>query len=1295
MVFKKKVPTLPFERALLQKTFDSHTLVKGHGYFSKGAVVELNVNFDEQMITGKVQGREQKPYKVSLFWKSMHPPTKIADADCSCPMVSFCKHTAALIYAAGHKFGFAGEQREEAGQFEHQTETTLPSKLETWLTRIAGSFTQHAYAENRSDFRILYILDVPQSWRNDSQTLCARPVKSRLLKKGGFGAVSGIDFERLCQGDLESADGTDAKIARLLSGCSSAGRWSSSRPLDGDDETTRRALEMMISTGRCFYVDTTHKPLSMGHARPAQVVWTLGQDGCQYAKLDAGEPQFKPFFASTFYYLDSLTNEFGPLNLTISVAQARDLLAAPAIKAEHVRLIRERLSKLSLPANQALPALSMEEEVLRFTPVPCLSIKTKNSMPQMRELMRYGYSGGQLHCMDLSFSYGGRMIDATSTSSDWRILEDNKVKVYVRDFAFEKQVAKELESLKFAQAPNGLLSAAKLSFVAQSSYKSAEIWLSFVDRHVPQLREKGWLITEVASFSLKLAQADDEWSAEISDDGNYWFSLELGVNVDGKRVSLLPVILAALRKSGCSALKNIEDLNSDGRFYAPLADGRYISLPFERMKAVLSALEELFDGDGLGDRVEITPGGFLELIDAGVEFENSDRIKSMAERLQRFIEKNKAVSAVETAAGFASSLRSYQKEGLGWIEFLSECQAGGILADDMGLGKTVQALAHIWKEKAEGRLKKPVLIVCPTSVAPNWLSEAKKHSPKLKVLSLTGPDRESKFPQIRKFDIAISTYALLHRDTEELLPVEWSMVVLDEAQYIKNPATQAAGAAFELKAETRLCLTGTPVENHLGELWSQFNFLAPGLLGTLKSFTNKYRTPIEKMHDKNRQKLLSRRISPFLLRRTKTQVATELPEKTVIIQPVELEGAQRDLYETVRLAMDERIRDEIALKGFKRSQIVILDALLKLRQVCCDPRLVKLDAAKKAGRGAKLSELMDVVPQLVEAGRKILLFSQFTSMLDLIADELNDRKISYVQLRGDTRDRTTPVKRFQNGDVPVFLISLKAGGTGLNLTAADTVIHYDPWWNPAVENQATDRAHRIGQDKPVFVYKIIATGTIEERILEMQKRKQAIADAVFDAEKVGSIAITQEDLAYLLAPIGAQSDAASTKPAKNKLSATVLPPTHKSTEKSTGSAGRSRPVKEQQNDDTIIMSVALAEEKGDIVDSSKYRNDGEIEAIVDALGRSEVRNVEEKGRGAMLQPLNLTAENEVLTDRAKRSIPGAEANNNVGELDAEPTDPFARALFKRGISPEAVALAFTPPGMARSSTNNQKRTVKK
>jgi SNF2 family DNA or RNA helicase len=316
-----------------------------------------------------------------------------------------------------------------------------------------------------------------------------------------------------------------------------------------------------------------------------------------------------------------------------------------------------------------------------------------------------------------------------------------------------------------------------------------------------------------------------------------------------------------------------------------------------------------------------------------------------------------------------------------------------------------------------------------------------------------------------------------------------------------------------------VCLTGTPMENHLDELWSLLRISVPGVFGERTQFRKQFRTPIEKRGDQARRRVLSRRVRPFLLRRTKMQVASELPPRTEMQEPVELEGDQRDLYETVRLQMDRRVREQIREKGLAQSQITVLDALLKLRQVCCDPRLVKLDAARKTQASAKLDRLLDMLTDLLDENRQVLVFSQFTSMLSLISQALREAGMDHVTLTGDTKDRRTPVERFQAGEVPIFLISLKAGGTGLNLTAADTVIHYDPWWNPAVEAQASDRAHRIGQDKPVFVYKMIAEGTVEERIVDMQARKKDLASLVQQAEAGQGPALTEDDIDQLLAPL--------------------------------------------------------------------------------------------------------------------------------------------------------------------------------
>jgi SNF2 family DNA or RNA helicase len=438
----------------------------------------------------------------------------------------------------------------------------------------------------------------------------------------------------------------------------------------------------------------------------------------------------------------------------------------------------------------------------------------------------------------------------------------------------------------------------------------------------------------------------------------------------------------------------------------------------------------------------------------------------------------------------------------------------------------VQALAHIAREKEHGRLDRPCLVLCPTSVLPNWLAEIERLTPSITVVALHGADRARRFALAQSADMVLSTYPLLAKDGQFLRSIQWHAVILDEAQAIKNSHTLAAQAVLQLDSRYRLCLTGTPIENHLGELWSQFNFLIPGLLGTKTTFDRMFRDPIERGNSAERLQLLLSRIRPFLLRRTKAQVATDLPPKTEMVKYVELEGRQRDLYETVRLSMHKQVLEEVKKKGLASCGLIILDALMKLRQTCCHPGLVRLAAARGIENSAKLQYLMEMLDQLLEEKRQILVFSQFTSMLDLIASELSTRAIPFVQLRGDTKDRATPVKRFQNGEVPIFLISLKAGGTGLNLTAADTVIHFDPWWNPAVEDQATDRAHRIGQDKAVFVYRLIASGTIEERMLELQQEKRAIAESILGDREGGGNGdyaslpqIDEATLAALFAPL--------------------------------------------------------------------------------------------------------------------------------------------------------------------------------
>ncbi|WP_420793861.1 DEAD/DEAH box helicase [Pseudomonas fontis] len=650
-------------------------------------------------------------------------------------------------------------------------------------------------------------------------------------------------------------------------------------------------------------------------------------------------------------------------------------------------------------------------------------------------------------------------------------------------------------------------------------------WLRFVLNDLPTLRERGWEIVCAEDFAFDLTPVDD-WYAQIHEAPERdWFDLELGIVINGERLSLLPILLNLLRSH--PELLNPTQLarhRDDEQLLVPVPHPQAarrvlnIALTYGRLKPVLAALGDFYLREPGETTLRLaTPDAtrLNALQDLPLSWQGGERVRDLAERLRDI-----RTQPAQTPEGLNATLRPYQLDGLSWMQALRELEVGGILADDMGLGKTLQTLAHLLTEKNAGRLDRPAMVVMPTSLIPNWQDEAERFAPGLRVLGLQGVGRRKHFEHLQDYDLLLTTYALLPKDLEHFKHLSLHVLILDEAQYIKSPSSKAAQAACQLNARQRLCLSGTPLENHLGELWSLFHFLLPGWLGDIKAFNRDYRVPIERQANNERLQHLNARIRPFLLRRTKEQVATELPAKTEMIHWVELSDAQRDVYETLRLAMDQKVRNEINSKGVARSQIIILEALLKLRQVCCDLRLVNHTASNvRNAASGKLASLLEMIEELMAEGRRVLLFSQFTSMLGLIEQELQQRGIDYALLTGETRDRRAPVADFQSGKRQIFLISLKAGGVGLNLTAADTVIHYDPWWNPAAENQATDRAYRIGQEKPVFVYKMITRGTVEEKIQQLQLEKSALAAGVLEGRAAGDWKLAAEDIDALFAPL--------------------------------------------------------------------------------------------------------------------------------------------------------------------------------
>ncbi len=939
-------------------------------------------------------------------------------------------------------------------------------------------------------------------------------VRINIKKDGSCGSFYSYRMEHLIEKSSQYISDEDVQISKLyntLKGDAYFSYYSDRTRLHEEPELLKFFLQRVLATKRAYLPGNFERPLTLGEELPGALHWLENEKGEQALfVLAQRDSDFLPCFRwSIPWYVDPNTLKCGPVSVEIEKDLLQTALRIKPISKKDAECLQFILPSSGLDSFIPFPRseLPIERRVLRPAPElgisPAANAATKgpnNKVPYIVFSNTY-----EKDISNVPFLEDGNLVTVQAN----RKQEAENLQL-VKNMGFTVETADESSNTTYLSSTN------------------PAAWLNLLER-ADELQEAGWKISGDLIKRMTPLEADQEaLELQVSEENNWWFSLALDVEIAGKKRPLLPILLSAIRSlpdSDAYDSSAIESLNTNGKFIAMMESGQILSLPFERIRPILNSLHEMFLKDPSvsadGNKMKLSIQDAAELLDSNNEYVSQWRgahnVIDLANRLRKLTHDVEAV----ISDNLKTELRSYQKTGLSWLQKLAEQKFGGILADDMGLGKTIQLLAFITAAADAGILKKrPFLVVCPKSVLPNWLSECARFAPSLKVLAIAGQDRHPKLLKAKFSDVVVTSYPILVRDIDKLKDVNWSGVALDESQAIKNPETQIAKAACALKADFRFCLTGTPIENNLGELWSQFRFLLPGFLGDRSEFRRLFQTPVEKENDRSRQSLLSARIKPFILRRTKDEVATDLPEKSVLIKHVEIEGAQLDLYETVRLSMTKSVRDEIAKKGFKSSQIIILDALLKLRQVCCDPRLVKqLSKSKKVAESAKLEMLMEMLEELQQEKRKVLLFSQFTSMLDLIAEELNKRGIHYMELRGDTRDRETPVKEFQNTDVPVFLLSLKAGGTGLNLTAADVVIHYDPWWNPAAEDQATDRAHRIGQTKKVFVYKLVVKGSIEERMLQLQERKKALAASIYEGGAGSGRLLEEGDIDLLLRPI--------------------------------------------------------------------------------------------------------------------------------------------------------------------------------
>lgn len=1038
-------------------------------------------------------------------------PISIA-CDCSCPVGIACKHAVAVILTLQQQ---AGDAREDwsapalsnssgpAGMdraaliklLEKQAAahglTLEQALLETGLDESVAA--EHLPSDSRDSANLRAWDTWIKHFEQDSIVPLVAPRELRLrlrternrllvdplyrIIESGKSAPGFSRLPNLFNGDQSDPwQGFSERDSELLSQLLTNQRhqqYSEERVLIGAHG--ERTLQRLLARGSLLASGLAARE---GEARMATLDWQTHDDGTQKLTVKL-EPDASVFRVAGLWYLDPLSGEIGPIT-GIDHDRWERVRRAPPLRPGLRTIVGERIAALP-----AVPApLETQEQ-----PLDPLSGASLRVVAQSRP---WASNAPTMYAGLLAFHYGTLRVEEEPATARVARTEGNVRLIGDRDSAGEERWQQKLTdagliALRHTQAQ------AQRHWMPLRQVPSAENWLELSEN----LRHAGLQIEFDRDFPLRLEAAPDEWYADLDEDqSSPWFDLELGIRIGDERVSLLPILLAALSSKFLS-LKPPEGEREDATWLAPIDAVRRVPLPLAKVRALMAPILEWLE------RTEANGKLRLPKLRADV-LEDYDQLAvqvNAAETLRRLANASKAATVndvVPVPAGLRTSLRDYQHDGLNWLDFLARFQLGGVLADDMGLGKTVQVLAHVLSEKAQGRLSGPVLVVMPTSLVPNWRAEARRFAPELSVLSLHGSARQDDFPRIAEFDLVLTTYALLPRDFAVLGQIEFDLAIFDEAQAIKNPITKAAKSARELRAKRKLVMTGTPLENHLGELWAQVDLVLPGLLGERTQFTKHFRTPIEKHQDQEQLARLSRRLRPFLLRRTKQQVVLELPPKTEITQQIELEGPQREFYESLRLAMHKRVREAIKARGVAQSSIVVLDALLKLRQVCCDPALVKLPTGSKPRQSAKRIALSELLSTLLSEGRRVLLFSQFTEMLNLLEQDLRRDGVEFVRLDGSTRDRAEPVERFQGGTVPLMLISLKAGGVGLNLTAADTVIHYDPWWNPAVENQATDRAHRIGQDKPVFVYKLVCADTVEDKIVALQARKAELASAILD-----------------------------------------------------------------------------------------------------------------------------------------------------------------------------------------------------
>lgn len=925
---------------------------------------------------------------------------------------------------------------------------------------------------------IIYEIDIPQSREKGEFVL-----QTSQRERRGTGEWGKLKTLRLKAGNLQEFEGADRQIiATLCGGTPERTSWYAQQVEQHGSmfrfqlphPLAEFLLPIMCETGRLQLQDPDEgvgTPLNWDSGNPwvltMSVVFNSDDQQWQVEGGVARDSVTIPLAQTDLL----LPGGFVILNGTIAhlqdlgayewvnVLRRPDALVIPVGEEEE---FVDRL--LDMPAKPELnlpPQLQLME--ITAPAVPTLAIYTPRSVRWQKEKLQG----------ELSFEYEGVPVRATSPQG--AVVQRSLGRCLTRDRAAEDQAWQLLLDLGFKRIQD-----------PQRPRIDVEISSKHLGGAVRRLVADGW---QIKAEGKQVRQAKHlQFHVKTNID---WFELHADVDFDG-RTAAFPELLAALSR-GDSTVR--------------LDDGSLGILPEEWFQQY-----SLLAGLGVSQEDYLRFGkNQVGVLDALLAAQSTVQYDEPFHELRQKLHEFNGIQAAEEPAGFLGKLRDYQREGVGWLEFLQEFNFGGCLADDMGLGKTIQLLALLANRRKKASQRRPSLVIVPKSLIFNWNQECKTFTPELKVLEYVGLTRAEMRPEFNQTDIILTTYGTLRRDIIELKEFHFDYVVLDEAQAIKNNRSQVAKASRLLRAEHRLALSGTPIENHLGDLWSIFEFLNPGMLGRASVFKSE---SLESPDAESRQ-FLSRALKPFILRRTKREVATELPERQEQTIYCTMGSEQTALYNELRDHYRNSLLGIIQRDGLAKSKMHVLEALLRLRQAACHPGLLKPEMTE--GTSAKLDALLWQLEELLAEGHKVLVFSQFTSMLALVRPALDERKIVYEYLDGQTRKRKEHVERFQNDpNCGVFLISLKAGGLGLNLTAADYVFILDPWWNPAVEAQAIDRAHRIGQTRQVFAYRLICRDTVEEKILQLQLQKRELADAILQADNSLMRDLTAEDLELLL-----------------------------------------------------------------------------------------------------------------------------------------------------------------------------------